>query len=871
MRILALSIALVFVLFQKPWAQCSIINTLQVVHAPGQVFSADMECTDAAGWTHYYNSVSNLLLLSIKKNGQDIGSLGNGLVVEAGTLSGYGSGGFNLSGADYIDNDVWMVANRYWQVKGANPDLAPVGIRFYFQQEDVSDIAASVDDFGFFVDGPEDLLMFTLSNGGDLFPLSTITQPTNAIFTLYDMVPGPAPDWVNGTLNGNPYSEYTVNTLDNGGGAGFLIFQQDPPVSVSGHINRANGAPVKDVKVEAATSSVGFTDANGVYICPTLITGAGYTILPTKNTNPAEGISVIDLIYISRHLMGLELFSSPYTFIAANADNNNALTTNDLNQVRDVLLGNLPAFPNNQSWRFVPTAYPFQNPGNPFAETFPESIQVPFLTDTLLGQDFVGIKTGDVADGFNGSPPMLDPRFLLSNLTTCNPGDTVVFELKVQEFTGIRGFQFTLQWDAAVMEFLAPQNFSLGGFTGQSIGANAAGGGKLAFAWFNPGNGGSTLPDGTSICQLKFLVTGNDSDETPLSFTDATIPALIVFQNLSHDVPSFTNGHLLVENNSQLTATGTVVPAGCSGQAVGSIDLAVAGGVPPLAFHWSNGAVTEDLANLPGGIYRVTVSDASGNCPNVFEFAVAPTGPIALGGSVSDMSCPTNVDGAIDLQVADGAPPFTFLWSNGKTSEDIAGLFVGAYTVTVTDAVGCTASSTFEVQNPNKITPSVSIVNASNANASNGAVIINSIAGSIPPFAFSWSNGATTQSVQNVPPGDYIVTISDGAGCTHVFGYLVNDLMVAVSPGSSATTGVQFSPNPVKAGGIGYLTIESDTAERIGLTVFTSKGEQWGKAGLAVNAGENLLPIEVPAVPGVYFIRINRPDKLAAWVSFAVY
>ncbi len=869
MRFLTFTALITMVSWQL-MAQCDIINSLQVINVPNQVAVANMECTDAAGWTHYYNSISGKLLISIKKNGQNIGGLGTGLIVEASTIGGYGNGAHNLSSADYIDNDVWLVSNRYWQVKGANAISSTVQIRFYFHNEDVSDIASSVDDFGFFVDEPKDVLMFTISNGNGLNPLSTELQPVNGIFTLYDMVPGPAPDWTDGTLNGNPFAEFSVSTLDIGGAAGFLIFQQDPPVSISGQIKKANGNPISDVKVEAATSSVDFTDASGNYDCPTLITGAGYTVTPTKNTNHKEGISVIDLIFISRHLMGMELFNSPFKHIAANADNNSALTTNDLDQVRKVLLGELPAFPSNESWRFVPKNYTFLNPNNPLLEAFPGTIQIPFLSDTLTGQDFTGVKIGDVAEDGNANPPALNTGFVLPNATTCNPGDTVVFELKVQDFTGIRGFQFTLEWDEAVMDYYGVQNFNLGGLTAQSFGTSAAPVGKLTVVWFNPNNNGSSLSNNTSICKLKFIAAGNYGDESALSFTGTGLAPLVFHQNLSHDVPDFTTGHLLIENNSVLTASSVVEPAGCNGQAIGSVDLTVNGGVPPLSYHWSNGATTQDIANLPGGYYRVTVSDASGNCPKAFEFAVAPTGPIGLGAIVSDMSCPNIVDGAIDLGINNGAGPFTFLWSNGKTSEDIDNLFMGIYTVTVTDVAGCTNTGSFEVQNPNKIMPSVSITNATNAGSPDGAVTINSIMGSVAPFTFSWNTGATTQSIQNLPPGDYIVTINDGAGCSHVFGYLVNDLMVSVGPGPAIQPGAQFSPNPILAGNQGFLKLELDSAERVNLTVYNSIGEEWGRMNVLLEAGENIIPMQAPAVAGVYFIKIKRPKGAVAWVNIVV-
>jgi hypothetical protein len=850
-------------------ASCDTLFNLGIIQSANQVFTADSECSDADGWTHYYYNPQGKLLLSIKRDGQNIGTVASDLKIKAGTMGNYGSGGFNLSGADYIDNDVWITANRFWQIENAKPISAPMKIRFYFHNQDVLDVAQSVAGFNFLVDDPKDLYMFTLSGGSGLHPISTVTQPLSAVFTLFDMVPGAAPDWSLGVFNGILYAEFQVNTLDIGGGAGFLIFLPDAPLSVSGNIRRPDGKPVPKVNVQAVAASIGITNANGDYVCPTLLPGLSYEVVPEKNIDLVEDVDALDLIALGRHLLGIDPIVSPYRLIAADADKDATITQDDLDAIRRVMLGTAKEFPDNSSWRFVRKGYVFPNPANPFQPGFPETIPLQNLTDSLFNQDFTGIKIGDVTDELSLNPPVLNTTFSLQTVVTCNPGDTVTFALKSKDFKNIRGFQFTLEWDAAVLEFLTAVGFSLEGFDGNSIGQNAAAAGQLTFVWFNPETAGSTLSDGTALCQLRFVTKGNPGSATPLYFTDSETPILLLHQNLSKETPGFSLGYLFIENNSSMSASAVTKAAGCLGEPTGSIDLSVDGAVPPLIYHWSNGVTTQDLANLPGGNYRVTISDASGNCPIVASFTVLPVAPINLSGVVKDMSCPMVVNGAINLQVSDGVPPFQFKWDNGSQQEDLTGLFQGNYYVTVTDALGCTATASFSVGNPNKIFLDVAITNASSPNASDGAVIINSIAGGAPPFTFQWNNGATTQSVQGVSAGDYIVTVTDAVGCKHVFGYLVSLISTSTDERSTHQHAFVLHPNPARAGSIARLVLSNEAIIDLEILLLSSEGKVVRREKKTWQQEGNLLEIVAPDTPGIYFIQLKSGEK-AGWARWLV-
>lgn len=852
-------------------AQCNLL-TLEVINTAGQVLLADEECTDAQGWTHYYNSSSNRILLSIKKNGQNIGSIDLGMSVKAGTLPSLNTGGYNLSGADYIDNEIWIVANRFWQITGANAIASPVQVRFYFSSIDVNDIATTVDDFGFLVDEPSDLYMYTIGNGNGLSAHATSTQPFNGIYTLYDMVPGGPPEWTVGDFNGFPYGEFTVQTLDIAGSAGFLIFQSSDPLAISGKITRpGSGAPVPDVDVQAASISMDVTDNNGNYSCGSLLSGSDYEVVPHKDINHKEGITVVDLIAIAQHLNATQPITNPYRLIAANANADTIITFTDLTAIRNVLFGTAPNFPNSTSWRFVPKNYVFPTPTHPFTPQFPEKILAPNLQDSLYNQDFYGIKIGDVADPSSAEPPMLNTSFSLENLNACNAGDTVVFHLSVQDFQNIRGFQFTLEWDASVMNFVSASNFNLVGLTNNSIGQANASNGKLSFVWVNSQtSSGITASNGTVICQLKFVASGSIGSSTALSFTGSVTDKLVVHQNLTQVVPGSSPGSFIIDNNSTISASAIVQSTDCSGVPNGAVDLTTSGGNGPLSYLWSNGATTQDVFMLPVGQYSVTINDASGNCPLVQVFQVASPAPLNLDAQVTNMSCPYLVDGSIKVVVLSGEAPFQYQWSNGKTTRLIQNLNEGTYTVTVTDDAGCTATASFDIQSPSTLSPAVTVVNASYMNTSNGSVIISGVSGGAGPFSFEWNNGATTQSLTNIPPGDYVVTITDGVGCQHVYGYEVYGLFTGTVESGSDLEAVEFYPNPVQLGREMTLAFSMKKAGKVRASIISTNGTVVGSEVFYLAANRSLRFMEAPKASGFYIIHFEMDGQPAGRLKMIV-
>lgn len=151
-----------------------------------------------------------------------------------------------------------------------------------------------------------------------------------------------------------------------------------------------------------------------------------------------------------------------------------------------------------------------------------------------------------------------------------------------------------------------------------------------------------------------------------------------------------------------------VTPVGCSNPSSGAIDLNVSGGNPGYTYDWSNdGPDTpdndpQDLTGLTTGVYTVTVTDAA-MCSSTISATVGNAPAIVFSTQVLNAGCSGSMDGEIDLIVSGGVPAYTYDWSNDgpetpdNDAQDLIGVGAGTYTVTVTDASGCTATTNVTV------------------------------------------------------------------------------------------------------------------------------------------------------------------------------
>ena len=195
------------------------------------------------------------------------------------------------------------------------------------------------------------------------------------------------------TLNDTAYIAGGFNSFN----ADFWQFVAAPPAgSIAGTIRNTAGLPVATVTLtlsDGTTTQTATTGAGGSYALNNL-PSANYTATPGKAVFNRNGLNVFDYIDLLNHVNNAVLLNTPYKIIAADVNQSGTVNSADAALLLDYVTFRASTLP--QAWRFVAASYTFTNPASPLGEAFPEANTYSALSTDLVGQDFIGVKVGDV-------------------------------------------------------------------------------------------------------------------------------------------------------------------------------------------------------------------------------------------------------------------------------------------------------------------------------------------------------------------------------------------------------------------------------------------------------------------------------------------
>ena len=330
----------------------------------------------------------------------------------------------------------------------------------------------------------------------------------------------------------------------------------------------------------------------------------------------------------------------------------------------------------------------------------------------------------------------------------------------------------------------APNNVPCNGGIGSAMVTAAGGTSPYTYTW-TPSGQSNTIATGLSAGSYTVTVKDHDGCTATASVT-ITQPAAVlsVTTTFTHASCNLPNG------------TATAIPAG---------------GTTPYAYMWTPSAETNATAtSLNAGSYTVTVTDAHGCTASAPVTVTQPSAVIATISGTTGVSCNRGNNGTATAVAGGGSAPYNYIWSpGGNTNAYGTGLAAGTYTMTITDANGCSASVSATITEPTSLALTVSGPNTV-CQGSSGSFTA-SAAGGTMPYAYAWSSGATTSiaSITPASPQTYTVLVTDANGCTATGQISVDfgpQLTLTTSGQNSICSGASANICAYAAGGTGGIT-----------------------------------------------------------------
>jgi len=270
----------------------------------------------------------------------------------------------------------------------------------------------------------------------------------------------------------------------------------------------------------------------------------------------------------------------------------------------------------------------------------------------------------------------------------------------------------------------------------------------------------------------------------------------------------------------QLDSTESCTPGGDA-----FIEVRGLGGTQPYSYLWDyQNSTSSRISNLSQGIYTLTITDAHG-CQATKSYTITrPTGPVIAGFNIQNVVCPADTTGCIEVLYSAGSNPnIQISWSNSGTTAQICNLSAGLYSVTITDANGCTATASDSVRfTGNSIqVDSAVLFHPSCPGKTDGLIIVFASGGS-GLLSYNWNNFVSAQVNASIPAGTYIVTIDDVGGCPAIM-----DTFVLLDPPRPVIdlTGIR-QPNCANTASCdGAASVRVTTQDTL-VTITWSSGEQ---------------------------------------------
>lgn len=229
----------------------------------------------------------------------------------------------------------------------------------------------------------------------------------------------------------------------------------------------------------------------------------------------------------------------------------------------------------------------------------------------------------------------------------------------------------------------------------------------------------------------------------------------------------------------------------------GFATAAVTGGVGMISYSWNTNPVqtTATATGLGAAIYTVTVNDSIG-CTDSVTVQIANLNTLALSTTgIQNAKCAGDSTGQATVLPTGGTTPYSYLWSNGDSTQNVVALPAGQHTVTVTDAIGCSGMTTVTITEPTAISGSSSTT--PDTSGAGSGTITATLSGGTPPYTYAWNTSPiqTTATATGLTAGPYTLLAMDSNGCQFSLTDTVGTV-TGIATAAASSIQIDVYPNP---------------------------------------------------------------------------
>jgi len=321
----------------------------------------------------------------------------------------------------------------------------------------------------------------------------------------------------------------------------------------------------------------------------------------------------------------------------------------------------------------------------------------------------------------------------------------------------------TLTAPSAISASASATNATCGNNNGTASTAASGGTGTLSYSWTPSGGNSATA---TTLAAGTYTCTVTDANGCNKTITVAVN----------------NTGGPTVSLNTQTNPT-------CNASTNGNATVSVSGGSAPYTYSWSPaGGTSATATGLGGGTFTCTVKDGGG-CIQTQTVTLTAPAAISASASATNTACGNN-SGTATVTASGGTGTLNYSWApSGGNAATATALAAGTYTCTITDANGCSKTTTAAVNNTGGPAVSLSTQTNPTCNGSTNGNATVTVSGGTAPYTYSWSPAGGTGSTANgLSGGTFTCTVTDAGGC-------IQTQTVSLTAPSSITITTAFTPS----------------------------------------------------------------------------